>query len=148
MALEGARLAPNGEYAANAVVNYSFTEGKLKGLGFGLNGRWRSGGVAGYNRLPNAVTGTPEGVLDIKRPIKGDAFLEFGSVTSYQWKISPRFTTRIQLNVENLFDYDKLLLRAVGTDSAGVYGAQYAYVPLRWELRRPRNYRLSVTLDF
>ncbi len=147
-ALEGARLAPNGEYAANALVNYSVTEGRLKGLGLGLNGRWRSGGVAGYYRLPNAATGTPEGVLDIKRPIRGDAFLEFGAVTSYQWKISPRFTARLQLNVENLLDSDQLLLRAVGTDSAGVFGAQYAYVPLRWELRRPRNYRLSATLDF
>lgn len=147
-ALDGARLAPQGEYAANALVNYSFTDGKLKGLGLGMNGRWRSGGVAGYYRLPNAVTGTPEGSLDVKRPIKGDAFLEFGAVVSYQWKISKRLSTRLQLNVENLFDYDKLLLRAVGTDSAGIFGPQYAYVPLRWELRRPRNFKLAATFDF
>jgi len=147
-ALEGAVLAPNGEYAANALVNYSFTEGKLKGLGLGVNGRWRSGGVAGYYRLPNTITGTPEGPIDVKRPILGDAFLDFGAVASYQWRISRRLTSRIQLNVENLFDYDKLLLRAVGTDTNGVFGEQYAYVPLRWEMRRPRNFKLSVALDF
>ena len=147
-ALEGARLAPNGEYAANVLVNYSFTEGKLKGFGLGMSGRWRSGGVAGYYRLPNVVTGTSEGVIDVKRPIKGDAFLEFGGVASYQWKISSRFSSRLQLNVENLFDFDQLLLRGVGTDSNAVLGPQYAYVPLRWEMRRPRNFKLSATFDF
>lgn len=147
-AQEGAVLAPNGEYAANALVNYSFTEGRLKGLGLGLNGRWRSGGVAGYYRLPNVGTGTPEGSIDVSRPINGDAFLEFGAVASYQWKISPRFSSRLQLNVENLFGYDQLLLRGVGTDSNGVFGTQYAYVPLRWELRRPRNFKLSATFEF
>jgi hypothetical protein len=147
-ALEGAVLAPNGEYAANALVNYSFTEGKLKGLGLGMNGRWRSGGVVGYYRLPNAVTGTPEGVLNINRPIMGDAFLEFAGLASYQWKISSRFSCRLQLNIENLLGFDKLLLRGVGTDSNAVFGPQYAYVPLRWELRRPRNFKFSATFDF
>lgn len=92
--------------------------------------------------------GTPEGVLDIKRLIEGDAFLELGAMTSYQWKISKRLSTRLQLNVENLFDYDKLLLRAVGPETAGIFGPQYAYGPLRWELRRPRKFRLSATFDF
>jgi len=55
---------------------------------------------------------------------------------------------RLQLNVDNVFDYDEPLLRGVGTDSNGVFGTQYAQVPLRWELRRPRNYKLSATFDF
>jgi hypothetical protein len=50
--------------------------------------------------------------------------------------------------MENLFDYDKLLLRAVDSDSAGIFGRQYAYVPLRGELRRLRNFRFNATFDF
>jgi hypothetical protein len=54
----------------------------------------------------------------------------------------------VQLNIENLLDAEKPLLKSVGTDSGGVYGTQFAYVPLRWEFRRPRNFKLSATFDF
>ncbi|MGH7958951.1 MAG: hypothetical protein ACREH8_18350, partial [Opitutaceae bacterium] len=148
-ATDGAVQVRNGEYALNTAVTYSFTrEGLLKGWQVGGNARWRSPSYAGYFRFPNPTTGTPEGVIDVKRPIKGDEFLEFGGLLSYQRRILGRVNLRVQLNVENLFDANKPVLRSVGTDSRGVFGPQFAYVPLRWEMRRPRNFKLSATFDF
>jgi hypothetical protein len=137
-ATEGLVASP-AESTLDSVVTYSFTQEKLKGLSMGLNARWRSGGVGGYQRLPNTATGTPQGIIDVNRPLRGDASVDIGSSTAYQWKLQRGVTTRIQFNVENLFNFQKPLLRSVGMDSNGVYGTPYAYVPMRWELRRPRE---------
>lgn len=149
-ATDGAVQVQNGEYALNSAVTYSFArEGWLKGWQVGGNARWRSAPIAGYRRFPNATTGTPEGVIDVTRPFKGDDFIEFGGLLAYQRRIlSNRVGLRVQLNIENLLDADQPLLKSVGTDSGGVYGPAYAYVPLRWEIRRPRNFKLSATFDF
>ena len=149
-ATDGAVQVQNGEYALNSAVTYSFTrEGWFKGWQIGGNARWRSAPIAGYYRFPNATAGSPEGVIDVTRPIKGDTFIEFGGLLAYQRRIlSNRVGLRVQLNIENLLDAEKPLLKSVGTDSGGVYGSQFAYVPLRWEFRRPRNFKLSATFDF
>jgi iron complex outermembrane recepter protein len=147
-ATEGAKLVQNGEFGFNTVVTYSFLEGRLKGLEVGGNSRWRSASVVGYQRFPNTETGTPEGIIDVSRPIEGDGYLEYGAMIAYKWRLMKKVNARLQLNIENLLDYDEPLLRGVGTDSNGVFGTQYAQVPLRYELRRPRNFRLSATFDF
>jgi iron complex outermembrane recepter protein len=147
-ATEGAVLVQNGEYAANAVVTYSFLEGRLKGLEVGMNSRWRSAPVAHYARFPNPVTGTPEGSIDVTRPLLGDSYLEHGAMIAYKCRFLQKANLRLQLNIDNLFDYDQPLLRSFGTDSLAVYGPQYELVPVRWEMRRPRNYKVSATFDF
>ena len=149
-ATDGAVQVQNGEYALNSAVTYSFTrDGLLKGWQIGGNARWRSAPIAGYYRFPNTTAGTPEGVIDVTRPIKGDPFIEFGGLLAYQSRIlSNRVGLRVQLNIENLLDADKRLLKSVGTDSGGVYGTSFAYVPLRWEIRRPRNFKLSASFEF
>ena len=55
---------------------------------------------------------------------------------------------RVQLNIENLLNDTDPMVRSFGTDSKGIYGKQYAYVPLRWEMRRPRNFKLTATFEF
>ena len=120
----------------------------MKGWQLGLNGRWRSASIAGYERFPNPLTGTPEGTVDRSRPIKGGEFFELGALLGYQRKLGDRIRLHLQLNIENLFDEQTPILRSVGTDSLGVFGPQYAIVPLRWELHRPRNYRFSATFEF
>lgn len=81
-------------------------------------------------------------------PILGNAFLKFDGPASCSRKISPSASCRLPFNVENLMGFDKLLRRGVATDSNVVLGPQCAYVPLRWELRRPRNFMFSATFDF
>ena len=84
----------------------------------GSNAQWRNAPIAGYYRFPNTTAGTPEGVIDVRRPIKGDEFLKVrcpGLLTSAG---SPnRVNLRVQLNIENLLDADKPLLRSVRTGS-------------------------------
>lgn len=148
-ATDGAVQVQNGKYALNGAATYTFTRaGWLKGCQIGGNFRWRSAPIAGYHRFPNTDTGTPEGVIDVSRPIEGSTFVEFGGMLAYQRRILQRVNLRVQLNIDNLLDADKPLLKSVGTDSGGVFGTQYAFVPLRWEMRRPRNFKLSATFDF
>ena len=148
-ATDGAVTVRNGEYALNGVLTYVFTrEGWLKGWQVGANARWRSAPIAGYYRFPNATTGTPEGVIDVTRPFEGDTFLEFGGLLAYERRILKTVKMRVQLNIENFLDDTDPMVRSFGTDSKGIYGKQYAYVPLRWEMRRPRNFKLTATFEF
>jgi hypothetical protein len=50
--------------------------------------------------------------------------------------------------VENLFDWSGARLVSGDYDSEGVLGATNALVPIRWELRRPRNFILTATFGF
>ncbi len=100
----------------------------------------------GYYRLPNDPTGTPEGFLNINRPIMGDAFLEFTGLAAYERKISPRISCRLHLNIANPPGFDNLPLCGVDTGSNAVFGQQYAHVPSCGELRRPRNLKLFATI--
>lgn len=147
-ALEGQATNWNGKYALNAVVSHDFdTQGPLKGWSVGGNFRWRSASVAGYERNLNAA-GIPEGIIDVNRPIMGDSFADAGAMLRYQRRLLRGPTVRVQLNVQNVFNWQDVRLVKVGTDSEAVLGPQYAPVGISYALRRPRNFLLTTTLDF
>jgi hypothetical protein len=50
--------------------------------------------------------------------------------------------------VENLFGWRTPRPVGIDYDTEGVYGAVNAIVPVRWELRRPRNFILTSTFGF
>jgi hypothetical protein len=138
----------NGKYALNGVATYTLpNEGRLKGWSLGGNFRWRSAGVAGYQRKLNSA-GVPEGILDVTQPIMGDTYLEVGAMLSCRRRLAGKVNWLLQLNVQNLFDWSASRLVSMDTDSEGSYGSRYAMVPIRWELRRPRNFVLTSTFDF
>ena len=146
--LEGQATNWSGKYALNAVVSHDFdSRGPLGGWSVGGNFRWRSAGVAGYARTLNAA-GVPEGIIDVSRPIMGDSFAEAGAMLRYQHRLRRGPTVRVQLNVQNLFNWQDVRLVKVGTDTEAVLGPQYAPVGISYALRRPRNFILTTTLDF
>jgi hypothetical protein len=148
LAIEGVTNNRNGKYALNGVATYTLpNEGRLKGWSVGGNFRWRSAGVAGYQRKLNNA-GVPEGILDVSKPIMGDTYLEFGAMLAYRRRLAGKVNWQLQLNVQNLFDWSAPRLVSMDTDSEGIYGDRYGTVPIRWELRRPRNFVLTSTFDF
>ena len=147
-ALEGQATNWSGRYAVNGVATHEFdTQGPLKGWSVGGNFRWRSADVAGYRRKLNAA-GVPEGIIDVSQPIMGEEFWDLGAMFRYQRKLPRGVMLRLQLNVQNLPNWQDVRLVKVGTDSEGVLGPQYAPVGVSYTLRRPRNFIFTTTLDF
>jgi len=147
-ALEGQVTNFNGKYAVNLVASHDFdNRGRLKGWSLGSNFRWRSAAVAGYERLLNAA-GVPAGLIDVNRPIKGDDYWEAGAMIRYQMKLKRGTRLRLQVNVQNLFNWQDVRLVKVATDTEGVLGPQYAPADVTYTLQRPRNYVFTTTLDF
>ena len=148
LAIQGITTSRNGQYAFNGLATHVFPkEGRLKGWSVGGNFRWRSENTIGYERKRDA-TGIPNGILDPSRPIKGSDYWDVGAMLSYERRIFRNVTLRTQLNVENLFDWSKARLVSSDYDTNGVLGAANTIVPLRWELRRPRNFVLTATFGF
>jgi hypothetical protein len=146
-ALTGITTSRNGKYAFNGLITRVFTEGRLKGWSVGANFRWRSGGTTGYQRLADA-TGAPTGIIDVTRPLRGEDFWDVGAMLSHQRRLFVRYNLRVQLNIQNLPNWQQPRLVKSDYDTNGVYGSVNAIVPVLWELRRPRNYVLTTTVEF
>ncbi|MEO6245006.1 MAG: TonB-dependent receptor plug domain-containing protein [Opitutaceae bacterium] len=146
-ALSGITTARNGKYAFNGLVTRVFHEGRLKGWSVGGNFRWRSANTVGYARFPDTA-GAPTGILNVAQPILGKEFWDIGAMVSYQCRLSGRFNLRVQLNVQNLPDWQSPRLVKSDYDSQGTYGPSTNVVPVLWELRRPRNFILTTALEF
>jgi len=146
-ATEGATTNRNGKYAANGLVTHVFTEGRLKGWSLGGNFRWRSASIVGYQRtLDNS--GAPTGVIRVNQPLPGDDYWDVGGMLAYERRLRQRFGLRVQLNAENLFNWTEPRMVGRDYDTEGVVGRTNALIPIRWELRRPRNFLLTTTLTF
>jgi iron complex outermembrane recepter protein len=148
IALTGVTTAQNGKYAANFLATYTFDDAsKLKGWSIGGNGRWRSANILGYNRFD--VNGQPTGFIDTSRAVEGDDFFEAGMLVGYRRPIwDNKANLRVQLNVQNLFNETEARKVSAGYDTRGVYGVVNDFVPIGWELRRPRNVVLTTTIEF
>ena len=147
-ALVGTVTSVNGKYAANGVATYTFdSDGRFKGFALGGNFRFRDPPVVGYHPVLNA-SGVPTGLNNLSRPIYGANYFDLGVMASYGWKFSRALHVKLQLNVDNPLNWQSPRLVSVGTDTDGIYGTQYALVPLRWEMRVPRTMRLTATFTF
>lgn len=147
VALDGITTSRDGKYALNGLITRVFTEGRLKGWSVGGNFRWRSANTLGYERLPDAQ-GLPNGLLDVAHPLMGKQYWDVGAMVSWQRRISKAVNLRIQLNVQNLPNWREARLVKMDSDTMGLYGDTSAYVPVLWEMRRPRNFILTTTFDF
>ncbi|MBE7539226.1 MAG: hypothetical protein HS122_12540 [Opitutaceae bacterium] len=87
----------------NAIVNYRFTEGRLKGFNLGAALRYRGAPVIGYG-LKTASTGTS--VLDLDKTYKGPSESYVDVMAGYRGKMKAfgGFDYRVQLNIRNLLD--------------------------------------------
>jgi hypothetical protein len=147
VATEGTATHRNGQYALNGLATHTFArDGRLKGWSVGGNFRWRSANTLGYER--QLVGGLPTGVIDPSRPLMGDDWWDLGAMIAHERRILRDVTLRLQLNVENLFDWSRARLVSRDYDTEGIVGPVNTLVPLRWELRRPRNFILTATFTY
>lgn len=89
----------------NTIVNYRFSEGRLKGFNVGGALRWRGAPVIGYG---TSVSSAGTTVLDLDKSYKGKAETYVDLMAGYRGRMKylGGFTYRLQLNIQNLLDED------------------------------------------
>ena len=123
------------EWRMNALANYTFTEGRLKGLGIGGSVRWESERSIGY---PNYFDDDGFVQVQLDNPYKAPSNLRSDLVLSYRRKLTDKIDWRIQLNLYNAFGENKLVPAAVNPD--GTYAL--------YRIQEGQSWRLSNTFSF
>ena len=104
---EGTNAPELREWRINAITNYDFDRGFLKGVNVGLGVRWEDEVVIGYR----PITGEDPGsiLFDIGDPYMGPSETHFDFWVGYQRRIFRNVDWRIQLNVRNAFEDEGLI---------------------------------------
>ena len=119
------------KWRANAVVNYDFREGALRGWGIGTNVRYQSRVAIGFPISPDEE-GIPK--PDIENPFYGPAQTNWGFRLAYGKRIwDNKVNWRIQLNLSNVFT-DKRDLIPVRMNDTGLLAQSRTSPPRGWVL--------------
>lgn len=98
---EGTNVPELREWRVNAITNYDFKEGRLKGVSVGGAIRWQDDIIIGY--APVAVPNDPRSIsFDLANPYRGPAETDIDLWVGYGRKLSDRIDWRIQLNVRSV----------------------------------------------
>lgn len=119
----------------NAVTNYEFKEGRLKGMNVGAAVRWADRVALGY---PVIKTATGQGLADVRHPYYGSAEVNYDAWIGFRRKIFSGLTWKIQLNVRNIGVRDKLIPVAAQPDGS-ICG---------WRIAEPMTTSLVNTVEF
>jgi hypothetical protein len=110
---EGTAASELRKWRYNAVTNYSFTHGMLKGTGVGAGYRWQDKVVIGYPVIPGA-NGLAS--FDLSKPYYGPAEKGLDLWSSYERKLTDKIGWKIQANVRNVGQKDGLIPISVQPD--------------------------------
>lgn len=112
---EGTAVPELRKWRYTAVGNYTFSDGKLKGLGIGGSYRWQDKVAIGYPMIPINST---DYTFDIANPVFGPSEDFVDLWASYDLKLSETIDWRIQLNVRNVGAGNKLIPITIQPDAA------------------------------
>ncbi len=125
------------EWRWNALTNYTFSEGKLKGFGVGGALRWQDKAAIGFLGAAPESDGVVRS-LDPTKPVYDRARFAVDWSTSYSLRLfGDRVRARVQLNVRDALEKGRLQRVAVNPD-----GSTYAY-----RIIDPRQFILSTSFD-
>jgi TonB-dependent Receptor Plug Domain len=110
---EGSAAPELRKWRYNAMTNYSFSRGALKGVSVGAAYRWQDKVVIGYPVIPGA-NGLAS--FDLTQPYYGPAENALDLWLGYERKLTNRIGWRIQLNVYNVGKKDGLIPISVQPD--------------------------------
>lgn len=109
---EGSNVPELRKWRFNAITNYDFTEGRLKGINVGGGIRYQDSVVIGY-----APTGSSANFgIDLNDPYTGPSEVNFDFWLGYGRRFGDKIDWRIQLNVRNAFEGNDLIPITVQPD--------------------------------
>ena len=129
---EGTAASELRKWRYNAITNYSFDHGFLKGVGVGAGYRWQDRVVIGYPVIPDPKNPTL-GSFDLSKPYYGPSEKALDLWVNYERKITSKINWKIQLNVYNVGQGDKLIPISVEPDGHTWAAARIAPVQ-EWQL--------------
>ncbi len=110
LAQAGTQVPELRPWHVNAVTNYSFDQGFLKGFYVGGAYRWAQGAILGY------ALNTTTQFIDVTKPFKGSADANFDLWVGHTVKLGHGITWQIQVNVHNVGRSAHLIPIAVEPD--------------------------------
>lgn len=159
------KLAGATDYTSNLGTDYTFREGKLKGLSAGFGVHYRGKMVVGYRGADtivnpaNPTTAIDDPSVDAYTPVYSKPHTTADARFGYSWKLANRRTLALNLNIQNLLNNTtpiyfvnlpggqttNTILRNRNADvtSPAVYT-----VPAGFSYRTPLNWTLTTRLDF
>jgi outer membrane receptor protein involved in Fe transport len=138
LALQSGTDAPEvREWRVNAITNYDFDHGLLKGVNVGGGIRYQSSVIIGYPASldPNDPT---ELTFDVAHPYKGPAETNFDFWIGYSRPITKHIDWNLQLNVRNAFVGNELI--PITTQPDGT--------PASYRIRPSQTWQLTSTFRF
>lgn len=123
---EGTNVPEMREWRVNAISNYDFTEGRLKGFNVGVAVRYQSDVVIGYKP---SLTSAGKITFDIDNPYKGPAETDIDAWVGYGRKLFDKVDWRVQLNVRSIGKGNDLIPITVQPDGSG---AGYRIAPRQY----------------
>jgi len=118
-----AEMAP---WRFNAVANYNFSTGLLKGVNAGFGYRWNQGVILGY-----ALNAAKDN-LDVNNPYWGKAEDHIDFWAGYSHRLNQKLDWRIQINLRNLGE--KTHLRTISVEPDGSSALARIEEGMTWQL--------------
>jgi outer membrane receptor protein involved in Fe transport len=141
------------EWRVNAVTNYTFSSGRLKGFGVGGGVRFQDKPFIGYYGKQNPADPAGPLIADVTKPMFGPTTTDFDFWVSYTRLIlSDKVRMKLQLNLRNAFTHNELIpIKAQQTDLYSTVSAFDHYAATDYRLYRiaaPRTVQLRATFEF
>ncbi|MEO6002581.1 MAG: TonB-dependent receptor plug domain-containing protein [Opitutus sp.] len=127
---EGTNVPELREWRMNAISNYTFDRGVLKGFNFGGGVRWEDQVVIGYRPIAGATAADIS--FDIANPYMGPKETNFDLWLGYGRRIRRNIDWNIQLNVRNLGVGNELI--GITTEPDGSIATYRIRSPQTWQL--------------
>jgi len=131
---EGTQAPEIREWRFNAISNYDFTEGRLRGFNVGTGFRYQDSVIIGYA----PIGGSNNFSIDLNKPYKGPAETNVDFWLGYRRRLSQKIDWRIQLNVRNAFAGDDLIPVTVQPDGT----------PAAYRIAPTQTWTISNTFQF
>jgi outer membrane receptor protein involved in Fe transport len=136
-AVEGLPANELREWRFNAITNYTFEEGLLKGWNIGGGVRWQDEVAIGFPVVHINGDTSLDRISDVHNPYYGPKQTDFDVWVGYTRKFA-KFTFRAQLNVKNIGVGEELI--PVEAQPDGSIAA--------WRIREPQYISLRTTFSF
>jgi hypothetical protein len=135
MLQEGTYSSELRRWRVNAITNYNFTEGRLKGFNVGAGYRWQDKIAIGYPVLEDAAGNL---TFDIDNPYYGPSEGYVDLWVGYERKLTDKVNWKVQLNVRNVGKGNSLI--PVST--------QYDGTVATWAIAPCQTWTLTNTFSF
>jgi outer membrane receptor protein involved in Fe transport len=118
IALIGSEQPELRKFRFNVISNYKFVSGWARGFNIGGAYRWEDKAILGYGIHETEIYGEKAYIANVNAPIFGPTESHFDAWIGYERRLTDKIDWRVQLNVRNVGEKDRLVPVAVQPDGS------------------------------